>query len=58
MSKILKVILEFDDKTMSLEGADAEKWKSEVDTLTVLAHNHTWKTKDLNWKIEAKEKED
>ena len=40
MSKLLKVTLQFDDKIMSIEGEEVEKWQSHCHSLETLASVH------------------
>jgi hypothetical protein len=57
MSKILKVIIEREDKAMMIEGDEAERWESMSTTLAILANAHGMNPFDKNpikWKITEK----
>jgi hypothetical protein len=60
MSKLMKVILEFDDKTMTIEGDEAIKWNNHNMSITMLAYTHGLNSFDIDpieWKIEERQKE-
>ena len=40
MNKLLKVTLEFDDKTMTIEGNEALRWEEMCNSLSILAQAH------------------
>jgi hypothetical protein len=40
MATLLKVTLEFDDHTRTLEGPEAQKWQQHTDSLATLGHYH------------------
>jgi hypothetical protein len=57
MSKLLKVTLEFDDKTMTIEGEEAEKWDKHITGLASLADIHgmnPFDTDPVRWQVEVK----
>jgi hypothetical protein len=39
MSKIQRVTIEFDDKILSIQGEEAEKWSAHITSLSVMAQN-------------------
>ena len=54
MSKLLKVTLQFDDKIMSIEGEEAEKWNSHCSSVARLASTHGMNPFDsdpIRWKV-------
>ena len=54
MSKIIRVVVEYDDKTLVAEGKDAEDWKRRVDSMEALYAAH-FSCVDCNWtRIEEK----
>jgi len=63
MSKILKVTIEYDDKTVEVDGPEAEKWERHNQSLASLAYVHRMNPFDsdpVKWnrqakKVEAKE---
>ena len=58
MSKLLRVILTFDDKIMAIEGQEAEKWDNYNTSLAVLAHTHNMNPFDIDpikWQVVYKE---
>jgi len=54
MSKLIKVTLEFDDKTMILDTAEeCQKWLDNTNAVSVSAHIHginPFDTNPVNWK--------
>ncbi|MCK9596570.1 hypothetical protein M0R19_05260 [Candidatus Pacearchaeota archaeon] len=51
MSKLIKVILEFDDKILVLEDEkDVEQWDKDISTMSSLAYVHGMSRKNFNWK--------
>jgi hypothetical protein len=57
MSRLLKVILEFDDKIMTIEGDEALKWDSHNISLAVLANSHSINPFDhdpVRWTVQTK----
>jgi hypothetical protein len=51
-TKKFKIRIDYDDGSyQTLEGNDAEKWLSYVDSCEMLAGNHRMFPPDLNWKI-------
>ena len=58
MSKLLKVTLEYEDKTTTIEGAEAEKWERHGISVAMLAHSHgmnPFASDPVEWTIERKE---
>lgn len=59
MSTIVRVILEFDDKTMILDGKNAIEWLDKVNgmcgLLELRGQNHFQLEDHKLWKIEPKE---
>ena len=54
MSKILKVMLEYDDKIMIVEGTEAERWYENINSVSILAHAHGMNAFDTNpvkWQV-------
>jgi len=57
MPRLLKVTLEFDDKTMIIEGDEAFKWDAHNLSLSVLAHAHginPFDTDPIRWTVQTK----
>ena len=60
MSKILKVTIEYDDKIITLEGEEAEKWQQHGDSLSTMAsiragNQNPFDTDPVKWKTEIKD---
>ena len=58
MSKIIKVTLEFDDKIMTIEGEEAEKWDNHCLGMATLASIHKMNPFDsdpIKWNVQEKE---
>ena len=54
MSKIIKVVVKYDDKIYIAEGEDAKRWVARVHAMETLYFSHYGK-KDFNWtRIEEK----
>jgi hypothetical protein len=54
-TKLLKVTLEYEDKIMTIEGAEAEKWNNYNLAVAQLAQLHNmnpFKDNPINWNIE------
>ena len=54
MSRLIKVILEFDDRIMMIEGDEAFKWDAHNLSLSVLAHAHginPFDTDPIKWTV-------
>jgi len=57
MSKILKVTIEYDDKTVEVDGPEAEKWERHNQSLASLAYVHRMNPFDsdpVKWNRQAK----
>lgn len=55
---IKRVILDFDDRVMSIEDEEAEKWLRHVESVCLLAHTHGMNPFDSDpivWEIAQKE---
>lgn len=55
MSKILKVTIEFDDKTIWIEGEEAEKWQKGTNSQGVMSAIHGMPFPEIDWKTIDKE---
>jgi len=58
MSKILKVTIEYDDKTVEVDGPEAEKWERHNQSLASLAYVHRMNPFDsdpVKWNRQAKD---
>ena len=50
MTKILKVIMEFEDFIQELSGEDAERWLEAVNNTAVMEHIHGRSFPHFEWK--------
>ena len=54
MSKIIRVVVEYDDKILIAEGKEAEEWLSRVNSMETLYFTHAG-YKDFKWtRVEEK----
>jgi hypothetical protein len=51
MSKLFKVTLEFEDKTQTLEGIEAEKWLKAINDDCIMEAIHGRPFPAFNWKV-------
>jgi hypothetical protein len=56
MTKLLKVIMEFEDKIQTLEGEEAQRWLESINSMCVMEHVHGRPFPTYKWKIEGKKK--
>ena len=54
MSKILKVIMEFDDHIQELSGKEAEKWLAAVNNTAIMEHIHGRPFPEFKWIIKER----
>lgn len=57
MTKILKVTIEYEDETLTVEGKEAEKWHQHCQSIGTLAYIHNmnpFDTDPINWKTTKK----
>ena len=54
MNKILKVIMEFDDKIQYLEGKEAQEWLSAADSMAIMESVRGRPFPEFKWVIESK----
>jgi len=53
--KVLKVMIEFEDRIISLQGAEAQKWSDNVTDAVVMSQVHGDDFPQLNWQVQSKE---
>lgn len=54
--KLLKVVLEFEDKIQTLEGKDAQKWIESVNGMCIMGHIHGIPFPTFAWETKKKKK--